>query len=108
MLYVSALCLAASVGQSPEYTGPAYAEVSGSDRTVLARLTGAAMAGCVRAGMGPKTLARLFGPPELVERFNEGPVQWSYLSFGVSVYYPVRAFDWKPMTVERLIGDIGP
>ena len=109
MQYILFCCLTVSVGQSSvEYTGPAYANRDTKSRPMIEDVMGALMTSCVRAGMGPYTLDYLFGRPDLIEQTNKGPEEWSYLKFGVKVFYPVKAFKKVAMNGERLDGMIGP
>src|SRR5438874_2641936 len=92
MQFVIVFCLALSASpiSEPEYTGPAYAEQDSNARPVVARLKGAVMVWCVRLGMGPDRLERLFGSPFFSERFNTGPDEWRYPDLGVTVCFPAK------------------
>jgi hypothetical protein len=100
--------LALSVGQcrDPVYDGPAHAERDGQIRSVVCRLKGEAPVWCVRAGMRPEQVEKVFGPPLLIDQFRGSPVAWWYADLGAMVYFPPRFF--KPAgPVNRVLGGIG-
>ncbi len=90
----SIVCFSAvwSAGLFPgtEYAGPAYAERGGNPASVGERCKREALILCVRAGISPDRIERLFGPPLLTSRFRAGPTEWWYPQLGVTLYWPAR------------------
>lgn len=102
-----AVCLSLALAQLPatDYEGPAYVHRGGKVRSLAHRLTGEALAWCVRAGARPEWVERMFGPPLLQSQFGGSPVAWWYPTLGTTAYFPPRLFaPAKP--AERVWGGI--
>lgn len=50
---------------------------------------------CVRAGMGPDQIGRLFGSPSLTSRFRDGPYEWWYPKMRATVRWPAKLYEWE-------------
>jgi hypothetical protein len=86
-----------------EYASPAYANRGAGPEAVEDWCKREVLVLCVRAGLAPDWVERLFGPPLLTSRFRAGPVEWWYPRLGVTIYWPARLF--KPACrVERVQG----
>jgi hypothetical protein len=111
MQVIAAFLVMSSVCQSPvkASTERARAEQDFQGLTVANQLKGMALVACVRAGMGPGQIQRMFGSPLLYSRFRDGPEEWWYPNLGVTVYFPVKPFRptrTRPLTPERIHGGI--
>jgi outer membrane protein assembly factor BamE (lipoprotein component of BamABCDE complex) len=106
MLFVITCWLTAATCQfsNVEYTGPAYAQRNAQGLPVTAQLKGAALIWCVRVGMKPSQIERLFGSPLMQSRFRAGPEEWWYPELGVTIYFPIKLIQrGRPLlTPERI------
>jgi hypothetical protein len=87
-------CAMMTLAQFPDapYDGPAYADRGKTILNAAGYCKGEALILCVRAGLGPDAIERLFGGAPLRGSFRDGPIEWSYLSLDVTVYWPARLF----------------
>lgn len=102
------LCLVAGAAPPPnvEDQQPARAERgTPSNPTPVNIAKGELMVWCVRSGLSPDQVRRVFGSPLLQEQFRDGPVEWWYPEFGVRVYFPRTAFP-PPKAAMRIRGGI--
>ena len=107
MRTVMCCCALLALGQFPdaEYAGPAYADCGGEVGAAADWCGRETLLLCVRAGLGPDQVERLFGRPSLTSGFRAGPVEWWYPRLGLTVYWPPRLF--RPAgPVERVQGGI--
>jgi len=107
MQTIAYCCILMAASQLPdtEYKGLAYADRSDKRLAAVAWSKREALILCIRVGLGPDKVKRLFGGPSLVSRFRDGPIEWWYPELGATVYWPARLF--KPVAqVERVHGSV--
>jgi hypothetical protein len=111
MQFLAIWCATIAAGSPIDYVydGPAYVGFSQTAKSDLQRVKGVALAFCVRIGMGPGEIQRMFGAASSYCRESGGPEEWNYFDLGVCVFFPDRMFQRdKSLKPEHLEGGIGP
>ena len=103
-------CAMMMLAQLPDapYDGPAHADRGNAILSAAGYCQGEALILCVRAGLGPDAIERLFGVAPLRGSFRVGPIEWWYPTLDVTVYWPARLFPnrGKAVRVELPAGAI--